>query len=168
MKKNAPSMFLLSFSFLFLFVFLSGCIKAFMPVSTLESDQDFSPYVLCVPLTSERQSAVVSRVIDGDSIEILRDGVQYQVRYIGIDAPEYGVGADGLAEMSRQFNQDLVGEKKVALFRDVSDKDRFGRLLRYVFVEDLFVNQEMVRQGFAESKAYPPDLACQNVISKNN
>ena len=162
-KKNALSLFLI---LLFLAIISqTGCVKSLFPTTISESEPDLFPYALCVPLTSERESAIVSRVIDGDSIEVVMEGEKYQVRYIGIDAPEYGEGGDDLAELSRRFNQGLVEGKQVDLFRDFTDRDRYGRLLRYIFVDGLFVNREMVRQGFAESKPYPPDLACQVVIS---
>ncbi len=58
-----------------------------------------------------------------------------------------------------QANADLVEGKTVWLVRDVSDTDHYGRLLRYIYVGDTFVNAELVRGGWAESGYYPPDTA---------
>jgi hypothetical protein len=54
----------------------------------------------------------------------------------------------------------MVAGQTVTLVKDVSETDRYGRLLRYVFVGDLFVNAELVRQGYATVATYPPDVAC--------
>lgn len=105
---------------------------------------------------------LVTRVIDGDTIE-LENGEK--VRYIGIDTPETvdpsrPVGCFGKEASNK--NKELVENKRVRLERDVSDKDRYGRLLRYVYVGDLFVNLELVKQGYATSYTYPPDVEYQD------
>ena len=53
----------------------------------------------------------------------------------------------------------------VELRKDVSDRDKYGRLLRYVFVDGIFVNKELVQEGFASAWAYPPDVKYQDEIS---
>jgi len=109
-------------------------------------------------------------VIDGDTIEVLFDGQAVPVRYIGIDDPEpnSGGGTDLLAAESTGANADLVEGQPVILEKDVSDTDRFGRLLRYVWLRDgdrwLFVNLELVRLGFASAVSYPPDVAKLEVL----
>lgn len=98
---------------------------------------------------------VVTEVIDGDTI-VVEGG--YKVRYIGIDAPE----RDEFYYMqAKQMNEALVAGKKVRLEGDISDRDSYGRLLRYVYVGDDFINAEVVRQGCAWAVAYPPDLKYQ-------
>jgi micrococcal nuclease len=77
----------------------------------------------------------VTRVVDGDTIKVEIDGVQYDVRYIGIDTPEtvhpsQPVGCFGPEASAR--NKELVDGKRVGLEKDVSEMDRYGRLLRYV------------------------------------
>ena len=99
--------------------------------------------------------AKVIQVIDGDTIAI--EG-GYHVRYIGIDAPEKG---EFCYLESEQANKALVEGKRVRLEKDISEKDRYGRLLRYVYVDDTFVNAQMVRKGYACAKAYPPDVKYQ-------
>lgn len=121
-----------------------------------------SPQLQPTALGVEGEKVFVNRVVDGDTIE-LEDG--RRVRYIGIDTPETvdprrEVGCFG-KEASDQ-NKDLVEGKTVILVKDVSDTDKYNRLLRYVYLEEerglLFVNDYLVRQGFAKASAYPPDV----------
>jgi micrococcal nuclease len=113
--------------------------------------------VSLLPLACHEPSdtAMVTRVIDGDTI-IIEGG--YHVRYIGIDAPESG---EFYYPEAKQINEGMVAGKKVRLERDISDKDSYGRLLRYVYIGDDFVNAEIVRQGCAWAVAYPPDVKFQ-------
>jgi endonuclease YncB( thermonuclease family) len=111
---------------------------------------------------------LVTRVVDGDTIDVQVDGITYRVRYIGVDTPEpdslYATDRK-LATEATSINETLVAGKVVRLEKDVSDKDSLNRLLRYVYVGDLFVNAELVRLGYARARAYPPDVKFQNVFS---
>ena len=112
-------------------------------------------------LSAVFESFKVTRVVDGDTIEI--EGGE-KIRYIGIDTPEtvdprkpvqcFGVEAS-------KKNKELVEGKTVRLEKDSTDRDKYSRLLRYVWVDDLFVNLELVKQGFANSYSYPPDITYQ-------
>lgn len=130
----------------------------FTPTVTLPSPNIFAS----IPHNTERQVATVTRVIDGDTIVVDINGRSYHVRYIGIDTPE--VGYPFFSEAST-FNSSLVLGKTVTLVKDVSDVDRYDRLLRYVIVGSTFVNYELVRQGFAYASTYPPDVACSNFFA---
>jgi len=110
--------------------------------------------------SSPPDTAVVTRVVDGDTIII--EG-NYRVRYIGIDTPEMG---EVFGLEAWQANRELVEGKVVYLERDVSETDKYGRLLRYVYVDDTMVNAELVRAGLAEAKAYPPDTKHQDYLEK--
>lgn len=104
--------------------------------------------------------AFCTRVIDGDTIEVLINGTEYTVRYIGIDTPEMDDERPtyrALAEEARQANIQLVEGKNISLQKDVSETDRYGRLLRYVFDGTTFVNLMLVADGYAWAKSYPPD-----------
>ena len=106
--------------------------------------------------------ATVSRVVDGDTIVVALDGGTYVVRYLGIDAPET-VRPDWPVEPfgpeASAFNEQLVGGKTVWLEEDVSETDQFGRLLRYVWLEDgRLVNAVLVEEGYARAVTLPPDL----------
>lgn len=108
-----------------------------------------------------RTQARVIKVVDGDTIDVLINGWEFTVRYIGIDAPETKHPTQPVQWMgpeATQANRELVEGETVWLERDVSEIDRYDRLLRYVYVgDDIFVNHELVRLGFAEAKSYPPD-----------
>jgi len=112
---------------------------------------------------SPPNTARVIQVIDGDTITI--EG-GYRVRYIGIDTPEVHPELETCGMEALEANRKLVEGKEVRLERDVSETDKYGRLLRYVYVDDIFVNAELVRQGLAEAKAYPPDIEHQDYLDK--
>ena len=108
-----------------------------------------------------RESARVLRVIDGDTILVEVGGREERVRYIGVDTPET-VAPDRppgcFGPEASAANAALVEGKVVQLERDVSDRDRFGRLLRYVYVDGTLVNDELVRDGYATATTFPPDV----------
>ena len=120
----------------------------------------FLSVLLLLPMACKSPSqaivtAKVVRVIDGDTI-VIDDG--NHVRYIGVDSPETD---EFYYSEATQMNIDLVDGKEVRLESDITDKDKYGRLLRYVYAGDVFVNAEIVRQGCAWSTAYPPDVKYQ-------
>ena len=118
----------------------------------------------CVPGGEGGVKAI--RVIDGDTIEI--EG-GFRVRYIGIDTPELDdarAEVKALALAAAEKNRELVEGKIVRLEKDVSETDRYGRLLRYVYVDGLFVNAELVRLGYARAVSYPPDVKYQELFSQ--
>jgi len=103
----------------------------------------------------------VTRVIDGDTIEVDIGGKLYKVRYIGIDTPETvhpSKPVECFGKEASEKNRQLVEGKTVRLEKDVSEIDSYGRLLRYVWVGDNFVNDYLVRQGYAYASTYPPDV----------
>ncbi len=103
--------------------------------------------------------AKVSRVIDGDTI-VLSDG--RHVRLIGIDTPEVTNGnSDCFGIEAKNYLSKLLTEQQVGLEKDVSETDKYGRLLRYVYLDDEFVNNLMVQGGFAKVATYPPDVKYQ-------
>ena len=104
---------------------------------------------------SKKETAYVIRVIDGDTIEVDINGKAYKVRYIGINSPEYN---QPFGDEATQANSSLVSGKTVILEKDVSETDKYGRLLRYVYVGNLFVNAHLVKYGWAQASTYPPDV----------
>lgn len=123
-----------------------------------------SPSPTLIPTTQPVSSqsaelATVKRVVDGDTIE-LNDG--RKVRYIGVDTPELhhptkGVQCFGKEAMEK--NKELVEGKTIKMRKDVSETDRYKRLLRYVWIGDIFVNEYLVREGYAFQATFPPDVA---------
>lgn len=123
----------------------------------------------CTPFLPSRSSAtpvpigvLVVQVIDGDTIVI--EGGE-RVRYIGVDTPELEPNPAQFAREARDLNRSLVEGKRVVLEKDISDRDRFGRLLRYVYVGRVLVNAELVREGAAVALPYPPDTRYQGCLS---
>ncbi len=115
-----------------------------------------TPAFAAPPPYDERKARVIA-VIDGDTISVLISGFyERRVRYIGIDAPE--MRRDCFASEATAANRQLVLGKDVTLERDVRDVDRFGRLLRYVYLPTgEMVNELLVRWGYAVARSYPPD-----------
>ena len=129
--------------------------------------------VLALPLVACEQPPVVPpdsvealaiRAVDGDTIEVEIEGESYKVRYIGIDTPELHHPTKPVgyyAQEAYEKNRELVEGKTIFLEKDVSETDRYGRLLRYVYVGDVFVNAYLVQQGYAQVSTYPPDVKYQ-------
>lgn len=113
-------------------------------------------------------TALVTKVIDGDTIWVDISGKSYKVRYIGMDTPETVhpfKPVEYFGKEASQKNTELVGGKTVYLEKDVSEKDKYGRLLRYVWMDDVtMVNAELVRLGYAYSYTYPPDVRYQDLF----
>lgn len=105
----------------------------------------------------------VVKVVDGDTIHVLVAGRREKVRYIGIDTPETKHPTKGrqcFGAAASAFNERLVGGQRVRLERDVQQRDRYGRLLAYVYRrrDGLFVNAELARRGYAQPLTIPPDV----------
>ncbi|MDP2671752.1 MAG: thermonuclease family protein [bacterium] len=108
----------------------------------------------------------VTKVVDGDTIEI--EGGKH-VRYIGIDTPETvdpRKEVQCFGQEASDKNKEMVEGKEVRLEKDVSETDKYDRLLRYVYVGDTFVNDSLVRQGYARASSYPPDVKHQDQFTE--
>lgn len=127
-----------------------------------------TPSIVHTPTESE-----VIQVIDGDTVVI---ATGQKVRYIGINTPEIHhpkKSVECFGKEAAQKNAELVIHKQVKLVKDVSEVDKYGRLLRYVYLKqstgsaDLFVNDYLVREGYAYSSTYPPDVAYQELFKQS-
>jgi micrococcal nuclease len=156
----------LFYSFLVL-LFLLAAIGCDGPEQAPDSQ---SPPDSQLPSDSTPTSEItVIRVIDGDTIEVDIEGVLHKVRYIGIDTPELDDERPEfcvLAQEATRYNRQLVEGQEIRLEKDVSETDQYGRLLRYVYVGDTFVNAELVSAGLAWAKAYPPDTKYQDILDE--
>lgn len=119
-----------------------------------------------ITTTETEEQIVVKRVVDGDTIE-LSDG--RKVRYIGINSsetvdPRKPVQCFG--KEASDENKRLVEGKTIRMEKDISQNDKYGRLLRYIYVGPptggLMINEYLVRQGFAHAATYPPDVKYAN------
>ena len=99
-------------------------------------------------ITKLPKTAVVKRVIDGDTIELFNGTV---LRYVGITAPEEG---EDFAEEATKLNQSLVEGKEIKLEYDNYTSDKFGRILAYAFIDNKNVPIELVKKGMAELVIY--------------
>ena len=159
---------------------LAGC-TATIPASTAPSptaNPTTSPSVPTAvlaaegPLEESTEEATVTRVIDGDTIEVVVGGVTFTVRYIGMDTPETkapNTPVEFMGPQAAAANAGLVEGKTVYLERDVSETDRYGRLLRYVWLDRgaqgwLLVNLRLVERGFALVSTFPPDVMYQDLF----
>jgi micrococcal nuclease len=111
---------------------------------------------------AEREGRVV-RVVDGDTIHVRVDGHDERVRYIGVDTPEDvkpGTPVQCFARAAAAANERLVAGRQVRLVPDAEARDRYGRLLAYVFRagDGRFVNAELVRDGFARTLTIAPNV----------
>lgn len=109
------------------------------------------------------QKTKVVRVIDGDTIEL---EAGQKVRYIGIDTPEIVDPRRDPQCFSKEAslqNKKLVEGKEIYLEKDVSETDRYGRLLRYIYLEKngISINEQLVKEGYAVASSYPPDVKYQ-------
>lgn len=113
------------------------------------------------PALANSEIAKVVKVTDGDTVQ-LSDG--RKLRYIGVDTPETvdprrGIGCYG--KQASEKNRELVLGKEIIIEKDISDTDKFGRLLRYVYVDGIMINQLLISEGFGKAKSYPPDIKYQ-------
>jgi len=131
-----------------------------VPGAALSADAPAAP--------ADGELALVVAITDGDTIRVeLESGAVERVRYIGIDTPEIsheaGEPDEPWSSEATVANARLVEDQVVLLERDISDTDRYDRLLRYVWVEEedgwSMVNAELVAQGLADVRAYEPDTA---------
>lgn len=166
--KNTPAAFIL--------VFVAGVLvglgaRPYLPASVripapVAAPSPFPTQSIVSPSAAVRgvasHTAKVVEVIDGDTV-VLDSGET--VRYIGIDTPETKHprrGVQCFGKQATEKNTELVLGKTVRLEKDVSERDRYNRLLRFVYLStdqgEVFVNDVLVREGYAKAVTYPPDV----------
>lgn len=109
------------------------------------------------------ESGRVTRVVDGDTIDVDINGQTVRVRYLGVNTTETNRG-EVCSQEGKQANAALVEGQIVTLVPDRDPTDQYGRELRYVYVGSTFVNAELVRQGWAEAVMYEPNDAHWNEL----
>jgi len=114
-------------------------------------------------------AGTVVRVVDGDTIHVRIGARVEKVRYIGVNTPEVHHPTKGEEPGGREaaeVNRRLVEGQAVRLELDVQERDRYGRLLAYVWIGDLMINAELVRLGYAQVMTVPPNVRYQEVFLK--
>ncbi len=159
-----------------------GLIGFFITIFILAASafaQDYDAQAkVTIPFGKADKTLIVSRAIDGDTLK-LSDGER--VRLIGIDTPESSnnaklrrdakrTGQDAKAiiamgKEAKEFTRKLVENKKVKLEFDVQKRDKYSRLLAYVYLEDgTFVNAEIMKAGYAQVMTVPPNVHYQDLF----
>ena len=124
----------------------------------------FSPAPAPPPVPQDTYQ--VQRVIDGDTI-LLTNGDR--VRYIGIDTPETKHPQKPVQVFGQEAylaNKKLVEGKQVKLEFDIQKRDKYGRLLAYVYTGNIFVNAWLIKNGFAAAATFPPNLKHQDLFRR--
>lgn len=162
MRTREGRKFLLFLIFLFGFGYSAviGASRVSVDGFSEYADRFLSILETPVPAGTRQDFVRVSRTVDGDTVEI---ETGEKVRYIGVNTPEsvkVGSPVECFSKEASAKNKELVEGKMVRLEKDVSDTDRYGRLLRFVYLEDgTFVNDALVREGYARISTFPPDVA---------
>jgi micrococcal nuclease len=95
-----------------------------------------------------RESGIVTKVVDGDTIHVNINGKDEIIRFLGINTPEKG---KEYYEEAKNFLINEIGNRQVEILGDITDKDQYGRKLRYVFYENRLINLEILEQGLGTS-----------------
>jgi micrococcal nuclease len=112
----------------------------------------FSLQIFCVREQRKAEENRAVEILDGDTIK-LSNGIA--VRYIGIDTPEEG---EPFYSEAKEANEKLVKGNTVRLEFDLQARDKYGRMLAYVYVDTLMVNLRLLKEGLANIYPYPPNL----------
>lgn len=104
----------------------------------------------------------VTRVVDGDTLVVKINDEETKVRLIGIDTPE-SVHSDeskncSFGKTASDYTKNLLSDESVTLEYDVEQYDTYGRLLAYVYLDDNMINYDLVLNGYAVAKEYPPNV----------
>ena len=116
------------------------------------------------PRPGGRATGLVTRVVDGDTVHVRIDGADQRVRYIGVDTPETvkpRTPVQCFGKAASAYNHRLVDGQSVRLRFGAEQRDKYGRLLAYVYRarDGLFVNAALVREGYATTLTIPPNTA---------
>lgn len=108
------------------------------------------------------ESYSVVRVVDGDTIIVDLDGTEERVRLIGVDTPE-SVHPDksknvAYGKIASEFTKSMLEDQAVTLEYDVQERDRYGRVLAYVYLDGEMFNKTLLEEGHAKVATYPPNV----------
>jgi len=139
-----------------------GCSSDDVAPSTAPYTADEpAPTIAPTPTSEVTEGAELVAVVDGDTLEVRVGGRVERLRLVGINSPEDG---ECLSDEAAARLRELVGGQELRLVRDVSDRDQYDRLLRHVLVGGRSVGEQLVADGLALSRAYPPDTTLQGPL----
>lgn len=135
-------------------------VNKYLPELKTETDKPSSP--IETGGTTERIPVKYVRTVDGDTIRVIYDGQEVSLRYLLMDTPESvhpKLGKQPFGEEASNRNQELLESGKVSIEFDIGERiDRYGRLLAYVYVDDVNVTETLIREGLARvAYVYPPN-----------
>lgn len=166
LKNTSKIIFIILISLLFLFFVFSLTIKSKNSQSITHNTStslSVNPQLVTTsPLptsTSLKEKAKVSFIYDGDTIELVD---KRKVRYIGINTPEINWKSDDpqcFATQSARINKEMVWGQEIEMAKDISETDKYGRILRYIWIDGIFMNDFLLRQGYAKLDLIPPDTS---------
>lgn len=110
----------------------------------------------------ENGKVYCDRVVDGDTIVVILNGKKEKVRMIGIDTPE-SVHPDKsrntpMGKIASKYTRDNLEGKYVRLETDVQERDKYGRILAYVYLDDKMFNKTLLEEGLAKTMTIPPNV----------
>ncbi len=142
---------------LFVSILLTGCSQ--LGDQGMDADAFAARIYFKYPELKDKkyEIATVKRTVDGDTFET---DSGHKVRLIGVNSPESIGKAEYYGKEASNFSRERLSGKKVYMFQDTGDKDRFGRLLRYIFIENenTMYNETLLVEGYANTMTVPPNV----------
>ena len=146
----------------------------------------------CEEISKENQGEIISEdqvyekakflyAADGDTIWVEINGNKEKIRFVGVNTPELAKDdkpSEFMAEEAKNFTSNALKDKKIYLEKDVTDRDKYGRMLRYIWlekpvakptkvdIEEKTLNGILVKEGYAYSNYYKPDIKYQKYLDK--
>lgn len=161
--------FVLCLFFLGNVLMLAGCSGTESEDAALNASAELEPGK-AVELTADSAASraeitgpyYVVRVVDGDTVILEIDGKEERVRLIGVDTPE-SVHPDKeknvpYGKIASQYTKDSLEGKAVGLELDVQERDKYGRLLGYIYLDGIMYNKTLLAEGHAKTATYPPNV----------
>jgi micrococcal nuclease len=139
-------------------IFITGCSQPGSQVT--EDENEFVAQIVShYPELKNKKYEVetIKRVVDGDTYDTSSD---HRIRIIGVNTPEVFGEMQYYGREASDFSKKRLENQTVYLFRDVSDTDKYGRLLRYLFIQNVPVmfNETLLIEGYANTMTFPPDV----------
>lgn len=157
--KRINSCRLLTILVLLAVLLLSGCSSNLESNRSLPDLNNGSTESIGKP--DSLATAEVTRVIDGDTLQVEMNGTLDRVRLIGVDTPETvhpTLGEEPYGKEASRFTKEQLTGKTVQLEFDVEERDQYGRLLAYVWLDNAMFNRMLLQQGYAQTATYPPNV----------
>jgi micrococcal nuclease len=162
-KKNKKKALALSAAVLPLL--LSFIFSKLPEIDQINGIQDI-PKILNLLLEEEENpvglvNAKVVRVVDGDTVVVRYEGREERIRLIGVDTPETvhpNKPVEAYGEEAKEYTKKKLEEKDIQIEFDVQERDRYGRLLGYIWLDGLLFNDELLRMGYARVATFPPNV----------